>query len=303
MRSPRSVEAETRPAAAPLVEKARAKVNLTLHIRARRADGWHDLESLVAFAGAHDDVRLWPGEDLSLTVNGPHAQACGPDEDNLILRAARALAARIPELTLGRFGLTKRLPAAAGLGGGSADAAAALRLLARANRLPSKDERVFAAAVETGADVAACLDPRARMMRGRGEDLGDPIVLPPLFATLVNPGVALETRQVFARIRLAPGEATPFRAHPEIGAEGFDALVAKLRSARNDMEDAAGVLAPVVDDVLAVLGAARGAKVVRMSGSGATCFALFADRHAALRCARVVRRHHPGWWTRATVLR
>lgn len=292
-----------------LVERAPAKVNLTLHIRARRDDGWHDLESLVAFAGAHDVVSLQPGdgdsgEDLSLAVSGPAAAAVGPAQDNSVLKAARALAARVEGLRVGAFRLLKRLPAAAGVGGGSADAAAALRLLARLNNLALDDVRLRAAASETGADVPVCLDPRARMMTGRGEDVGPPLRLPAIYAVLVNPGVALPTPDVFAQVGLKPGERAIWGAHPGIEpGESFDALLPKLRKGRNDLEDAASVLAPAVGHVLAVLGAARGARLVRMSGSGATCFAVFETHYAAARAARIIRRDHPGWWVRPTALR
>lgn len=287
-----------------LIEKAPAKVNLTLHIRGRRDDGFHDLESLVAFAGVHDVVSLEPADALSIAVSGPTASAAGPGENNSVLKAARALAERVEGLRLGAFRLVKRLPAAAGVGGGSSDAAAALRLLARLNELSPGDPRVVEAAQASGSDVPVCLDPRARMMSGRGEIVGPALALPPVFATLVNPGVALSTPAVFAQIGMAPGERAIWGAHPLImPGEPFDALLAKLRKGRNDMEDAASVLAPVVGHALAVLGAARGARLARMSGSGATCFALFETCHAAARAARAIRRDHPGWWVRPTVLR
>jgi len=287
-----------------LAERAPAKVNLTLHVRGRRADGYHDLESLVAFAGVHDLLTLEPADELSLVIDGPGAGAIGPLADNSVLKAARLLAHHAPGLRTGRFRLLKRLPAAAGVGGGSADAAAALRLLARLNAMALDDARVRAAAEATGSDVPVCLDPRARMMRGRGELVGPPIALPPLFAVLVNPGVALSTPAVFREIGLAPGETSPFGQHPDIqSGEAFEELAPKLRKARNDMEDAASVLAPVVGHVLAVLAAAPGARLARMSGSGATCFALFADCRRAARAARTIRRDHPGWWVRPTLLR
>ncbi|MDP2356716.1 MAG: 4-(cytidine 5'-diphospho)-2-C-methyl-D-erythritol kinase [Beijerinckiaceae bacterium] len=293
-------------AAAPgaLDERAPAKVNLTLHVCGRREDGFHDLESLVVFAGVHDRLTLQPGDDLSIEVDGPEAAAAGPAHDNSVLKAARALAAQVDGLRVGAFHLTKRLPAAAGIGGGSSDAAAALRLLARLNEVSMDDPRVIAAARDTGSDVPVCLDPRARMMSGRGEIVGPPLALPPIFAVLVNPGVALSTPDVFAQIGYKRGERSIWGAHPVIEAsERFDVLVPKVRKGRNDMEDAASVLAPVIVHVLAVLGAARGAKLARMSGSGATCFALFETCHAAARAARVIRRDHPGWWVRSTLLR
>ena len=286
-----------------LIERAPAKINLSLHVRGRRADGWHDLESLVAFAGVADLLQLAPSNALSLSVEGPNAQFAGPLDDNLVLRAARALQALIPHLRTGRFHLLKRLPAAAGIGGGSSDAAAALRLLARLNEISLNDPRLYAAAGEIGSDVPVCLDPHARMMLGRGGELGARLVLPPLFAVLLNPGVGLETRRVFAEMGYAPGDVSPFGPHPDIGLETYASLSAKLKLARNDMEDAASVLAPIIGHALSVLGAAPGAALARMSGSGATCFALFADCRAAARAAKAIRRHHPEWWTKATLLR
>lgn len=287
-----------------LIERAGPKINLSLLVEGRRADGYHALVSLVAFGGGGDLLALAPGEALALSVLGPTAQAAGAGPDNLCLKAARALAERVAGLTLGRFTLTKRLPVAAGLGGGSSDAAAALRLLARANGLDRDDPRLIAAAREVGADVPVCLDQRARMMTGLGHDLGPVLKLPPLYAVFANPGVALATRDVFARLGLAPGQTHALQPHPALRS-GLDAaaLLAALKKTRNDLEDPACVLAPVVGDVLAVLGAARGARLARMSGSGATCFALFEDRRLAAKAARAIRRDHPGWSVWASALR
>ena len=286
------------------IARAPAKINLTLHIPRRREDGWHEIESLVVFAGTADRLTLRPDAELSLFVDGPTAPNAGANDDNLVLRVARALVERAPGLRTGAFHLTKRLPVAAGIGGGSSDAAAALRLLARANHLSLDDPRVMAAAAECGSDIPVCLHARARMMRGRGEILGPLMKLPPLFAVLVNPGVPLETKSVFARIGLARGEALDFGKHPDLGeAPAHDALFAALKHARNDMEDAASVLAPIVGHCLAVLSAARGMKLARMSGSGATCFALFEDCRAAATAAKVIRRDHPEWWVKASLLR
>jgi 4-diphosphocytidyl-2-C-methyl-D-erythritol kinase len=286
-----------------LSTRARAKINLTLHIPHRREDGWHELISLVAFAGCGDHVTLAPGP-LSLSLSGPMQTEIAGEADNLILRAARHLADRIEGLRLGRFALSKHLPVASGIGGGSADAAAALRLLAEVNDIALDDPRVLEAAAVTGADVPVCVASAARIMGGRGELLGPPIRLPPLFAVLVNPRQPLETRLVFARMGLRPGEARDYGMHPEVG-DGLDgpALLALLRRARNDMEDAASVLLPSVGAQLAVLAAARGCKIARMSGSGATCFGLFEDCHAAARAAKAIRRDHPSWWVKSTALR
>ncbi len=287
-----------------LIERAHAKVNLTLRVNCRRADGYHDLESLVAFASAADLLTLTPGPALSLRVEGPTAAAAGDGDGNLVLKAARELAAGIPHLASGAFHLEKRLPVAAGLGGGSSDAAAALRLLARANGLALDDARVLDAARRIGSDVPVCLESRARAMRGAGELLGPQLNLPPLFAVLVNPGVGVSTPQVFARLGLQPGEVHGFGKPPAF-ADGmpFDAMIAALRKGRNDLEDAAIFDAPAISHVLAVIAAAPGCRLARMSGSGATCFGLFATRSGAIRAARVIRRDNRNWWATAVLLR
>jgi len=178
----------------PLLEKACAKINLTLRVFGRREDGYHELESLVAFADLADKLELEPARATALEISGPFAAACGPVADNLVLKAAAALAARVGALQSGRFLLEKTLPVAAGIGGGSADAAAALRLLARLNGLAPDDPRLAAAALATGADVPVCLDSRSRIMRGVGDLLSEPFALPSLPALLVNPGTPLATR-------------------------------------------------------------------------------------------------------------
>ena len=287
-----------------LVEHAPAKINLSLHIVGRRDDGFHELESLVAFTASGDSLSLDLNAPLSLSVDGPTAGHAGALNDNLVLRAARALSAEVPDLKTGGFHLVKRLPVAAGIGGGSSDAAAALRLLARANNISLDDPRLFEAAAAIGSDVPVCVAAQARMMLGRGERLGPLLALPRLFAVLVNPGVPVETKTVFARIGLQAGQASGFGPHPVIDANmSFDALLAAMKKARNDMEDAASVIAPVIGHCLAVLAAARGAKLARMSGSGATCFAVFDDCRAAKMAACVIRRDHPEWWVKSALLR
>src|ERR1700733_8941519 len=176
---------------------APAKVNLTLHIVGRREDGWHELDSVVAFAGCGDWLSFEPADALSLTVEGPTAEAAGESDENLVLRAARALSERVSGVRLGRFRLTKNLPVAAGLGGGSSDAAAGVRALGDANNLAADEPRLIAAAQATGADVPVCLEARARTMAGLGERLGPLLQLPPLFAVLANPRVAVATPAVF----------------------------------------------------------------------------------------------------------
>lgn len=289
------------PPSALLHERAPAKVNLTLRVLGRRADGYHDLSSVVAFAGAGDRLSLRPGAELSLALEGPGAPVLAGEADNLVLKAARALAARVPGLRLGRFTLAKKLPVAAGLGGGSADAAAALRLLARANGLPVDDERLFEAALATGSDVPVCLYGRSCLMAGRGEAL-TPLALPRFGAVLVNPRVAVATAGVFRALALAPGTALDVGGAAFPPAPSRAALLDWLAMEPNDLEPPARMLAPVLGDVEQALGATAGARLVRMSGSGATMFALYDDCRAAAAAARQVTGAHPGWWVKSTVL-
>jgi 4-diphosphocytidyl-2-C-methyl-D-erythritol kinase len=300
-------ELRKRGASVPAVraERAPAKINLTLRVLGRRPDGYHDIESLVVFAGVGDTLTFAPARALALTVNGPTAAASGTIGDNLVLKAARALAERVDGLKPGRFVLTKRLPVAAGVGGGSSDAAAALRLLARANRIALGDPRLMEAARVTGADVPVCLDPRPRMMRGIGEILSGPLALPKLPAVLVNPRVAVPTKDVFAALRgqlKAQNEGasdTKLESRPRMK---MTELIDAVAGGRNDMEAPAVAIAPVIAQVLADLRALRGCRLARMSGSGATCFGLFGTAQAAAAAARALRVKHPDWWIRVTKL-
>ena len=286
-----------------LVEAAPAKVNLTLRVVGRRSDGYHDLESLVVFADVADRLSFVPGESLSLTVRGPGADAAGEGDDNLVLKAARALAARRSGLRFGAFRLDKRLPVAAGLGGGSSDAAAALRLLAQANDLARDDADLAAAARATGADVPVCLDPRARIMRGTGDRLSAPLALPALPAVLVNPGVAMPTKDVFAAWTDAGSPSGPALDDVELRAANTrDRLLQLLATKSNDLERPAIALAPAIADVLAALRALPGCRLARMSGSGATCLALAASATAARAAEGSLREARPHWWVRAVTL-
>jgi 4-diphosphocytidyl-2-C-methyl-D-erythritol kinase len=282
--------------------RAPAKINLTLRVVGRRTDGYHELESLVAFAGLCDWVSFEPGRDPVLELLGPRAGEAGPVDENLVLRASRALAACVPELELGRFRLVKRLPAAAGLGGGSADAAAALRLLADAAGLSVDDPRVRDAAKATGADVLACLCPRARMMTGVGDQLGPLIPLPRIFAVLVNPQVQAPTPKVFAALGLAPGSSLKSSAQSFDSLGDSTAILDFLASGRNDLEAAAVRIAPAIALVRERLARIPAAIATGMSGSGATCFALFGDRRSATLARRVVTAERPDWWVEATAI-
>jgi 4-diphosphocytidyl-2-C-methyl-D-erythritol kinase len=290
-----------------LVEEGRAKVNLSLRVVGRRADGYHDLESVVAFADCADRLTLEPGGELKLATTGPLAAACGDTSDNLVFKAAKLLAEAVPNLKLGAFALDKVLPVAAGIGGGSADAAAALRLLASLNNLSLDDPRLQQVALATGADVPVCLFSRACDMTGVGEQLL-PLALPSMPCVMVNPRVPVATKDVFKALGLRNGEllvgATDVleaAAWPEEGASIAD-WVEILETVPNDLEAPAMRIEPVIGDVLEALRYSAGVKLARMSGSGATCFAIFgasADAHAA---AEKIRRDHPGWWVHAGTL-
>jgi len=289
-------------ATVPFVENAPAKVNLSLRVLGRRDDGYHEIESLVAFADVGDFLSLTPGDELSLAVQGPHAAQAGEGAGNLVLKAAAALAARLPGMRTGAFWLDKQLPVAAGLGGGSADAAAALRALGRANDLAADDPRLYEAARVTGADVPVCLDPRPRVMRGIGEVLSAPLALPALPAVLVNPRIALATKAVFAG--WAPSVERYDACDPAVIARLTDreGLLQFLMRQPNDLEFSAIALAPDIAEVLHALRGLPGRGLARMSGSGATCFALFASAAKAIEAGNALRAKYPRWWVRATAL-
>ncbi len=291
-----------------LSENGRAKVNLTLRVVGRRTDGYHDIESVVAFADCADHLTLTPGSELDLRTSGPLAEACGATSDNLVIKAAHLLRERVPDLKVGSFTLEKVLPVAAGIGGGSADAAAALRLLAQLNGLAFDDPRIIAVAQSTGADVPVCVASRACVMTGVGENL-QPLNLPKMPSVMVNPCVPVATKDVFRALGLRNGEllvgATDVllqdRSWPEPDASVAEWIEA-FAEVGNDLEAPALRIHPVIDEVLSALRDAKGAKLARMSGSGATCFAIFADDADAQAAAEKIRRDHPVWWVHAGTL-
>jgi 4-diphosphocytidyl-2-C-methyl-D-erythritol kinase len=290
-----------------LIEEGRAKVNLSLRVVGRRADGYHDLESVVAFADCADRLTLEPGGELKLTTTGPLAAACGDTSDNLVVKAARLLAEAVPGLKLGAFALDKVLPVAAGIGGGSADAAAALRLLARLNDLALDDPRLQKVALATGADVPVCLVSRACDMTGVGEQLL-PLALPSMPCVMVNPRVPVATKDVFQELGLRNGEllvgvtdVIRAPAWPEEGGSIAD-WVAVLERVPNDLEAPALRIQPLIGEVLEALRDSAGVKLARMSGSGATCFAIYGAANEAHTAAEKIRRDHPGWWVHAGTL-
>lgn len=271
-------------------ERAPAKVNLSLRVTGRRADGYHLLDSVVVFAGIGDALRAEPADALRLRVVGPHAGSLAAEPDNLVLRAARALAAETGVTAGADLILDKQLPVASGIGGGSADAAAALRLLTRFWAVDIADRDLDRLAAGLGADVPVCLHGRPARMRGIGDRL-DP--LPGAFPTaglvLVNPGVAVSTQAVF---RAMPGQFAP-EAAPEAWAD-LPALIRWLHQAPNDLQEPAAALCPAIADVLRSLREQSDCLIARMSGSGATCYALFPDIPQARAAAAALSR--PGWW-------
>jgi len=269
-----------------VAEFAPAKVNLFLHVTGRRADGYHLLDSLVVFAGVGDEVTVAPADDLSLTLDGPGAEGLAAEADNLVLRAARALAAEAGIVPRAHIRLTKRLPIAAGLGGGSADAAATLRALERLWGLRADLPRIAAG---IGADVPACIRSRPCRMGGIGEVLGAAPALPRFGLVLANPGVALATPAVFR------ARGGPFSAPAQLPEGWTDAaaLARGLAPLTNDLQPAAQSLCPAVTATLAALRALPGCLLARMSGSGATCFAILPTPEDAAAAAAML---PASWW-------
>lgn len=275
-----------------IAAEAPAKINLYLHVTGRRADGYHLLDSLVGFAAVGDTVRARADDALRLSVSGPFAAAVPSGPDNLVLRAARALAAATGIEPRAHIHLVKRLPVAAGIGGGSADAAAALKALADLWAVRPAAEDLRALALTLGADVPVCLAGHPAGVTGIGEEITPAPALPACWMVLVNPGVEVSTPAVFARRQGPLSPAAPLRT-PPVDAED---LARRLAERRNDLTAAAAALEPLVATVLAELDLLPGALLSRMSGSGATCFALFASREEAERAAQRLRQERPGWW-------
>ena len=284
-----------------LTETASAKVNLSLRVLGRRLDGYHELESIVAFATVSDELRLEPGLPFELEVDGPFRTVI--DGENLVSKAVRLVfEASGGRLKSGRIRLTKNLPVAAGLGGGSADAAAVLRLLQRANPAIADTLDWAEIALKLGADVPVCLASRAALMTGIGERLSPITRVPPVAILLVNPRLPLSTTDVFHALAAPPvGSTAPT---PQIPAfSDFEDLIRTLAASSNDLEHVARKLCPAVGDVLQALAALPGARLVRMSGSGPTCFALFATLAEADTAGRRLSETRPEWWAAAGTVR
>jgi 4-diphosphocytidyl-2-C-methyl-D-erythritol kinase len=281
---------------APVEELAAAKINLDLWVTGRRADGYHELDSLVVFAPPCDRLRFEAGGQLTLEVTGPFAAALAGEPDNLVLRAARRLAERVGHAPEARITLNKRIPVAAGLGGGSADAAATLRGLNRLWRLGLSAADLAPLAAGLGADVPVCLASRPTRMRGVGDRLEPIEGLPRLPLVLVNPRQPVPTAAVFA------GLTGAFGPPPELGAPPGERgpLLAWLRARANHLEAPARRLLPAIGTVLDALSSQAGCQLARMSGSGATCFGLFDSGAALAPAAAALAKAHPEWWVATT---
>ncbi len=266
-------------------EFAPAKINLTLHVTGRRPDGYHLLDSLVAFVDVGDVLSYQPFANLRLALSGPFAVGLTAEPDNLVLRAARLLG----QHSGADLELIKNLPIASGIGGGSSDAAATLRLLARVWQCPLPPP---AALLTLGADVPVCLTPRSVRMTGVGEHL-QPVSLPAADIVLVNPGVSVATPSVFRALARATNAPMP-EILPEM--PDVDALCDFLAAMRNDLEAPATGLCPEITTAKTRLAAQKGCLLARMSGSGATCFGLFRNQAAARQAESAIRQNHPAWW-------
>ncbi|MFZ3482309.1 4-(cytidine 5'-diphospho)-2-C-methyl-D-erythritol kinase [Sphingomonas sp. 3-13AW] len=272
-------------------EVARAKLNLALHVRGRRPDGYHELETLFAFVRDGDLLTVSPAEQDSFAITGPFAATLQGDGDNLVTRARDRFRAAFGDRRGHQILLDKRLPVASGIGGGSADAAATLRALAALDGVSLNHPDLLACADALGSDVPACLLSRTAIGRGRGEELTPVDGLAGIPALLVNPGVGVSTAAVFSRWDGV-----------DRGPIGIGNPLEVARTGRNDLEPPARELAPEIDAVLAELERQDGTWMVRMSGSGATCFALFDDRARCTAAASTIRSAHPGWWCLETEL-
>lgn len=278
-------------AAHPLARLAPAKVNLSLHLRGRRPDGYHLLDSLVVFPAIGDRVEARPADGLSLEISGPFAGDVSHGADNLVLRAATALAGRHGVDRGAALHLIKALPVASGIGGGSSDAAAALELLGRLWKVAVPDDL----ALSLGADVPVCrAAPIATRMQGIGERLSPAPPLPGFWLVLANPSLAVPTRAVFAGVR--DPDPPPPPEPPRSGFADFRAFAAWLATQRNDLEAPAASLCPAIRVVIEALAEAP---VARMSGSGATCFAVLETEPEAAAIVERLRRAAPDWWVAA----
>jgi 4-diphosphocytidyl-2-C-methyl-D-erythritol kinase len=268
---------------------APAKINLFLHITGKREDGYHALQSLMAFADIGDDLEFFAQKNFEVEVKGPFAEGLGAAEDNLVYKAAQLLSEEYKIPPQGKIILTKNLPIASGIGGGSADAAAALKGLVRLWKLPDEPARLQQMALRLGADVPACLESKTVWAEGIGEMLTLVPDMPPLHFALVNPLVPVATADVFKKFH---GRFSQPRLFP--GPRGM--TVGELKTRRNDLTEAALAAAPVIRDALAAISETDGCLLSRLSGSGATCFGLYNGVEEAQQAGEAIKAQHPEWW-------
>ncbi len=283
-------------------ERARAKVNLTLQVAGRRLDGYHELRSLIAFADIADELTFDPTGEGGLTLEGPFAEAI--DGENLILKAKRTVAGWLGRELDGGFRLQKRIPVAAGLGGGSSDAAAAIRVLFRAYGADWNVENFITKSAIIGADVPVCLYNKAALVAGIGERISPAPYLGTLPAVLVNPGIKVPTAEVFGRLNAPPysGDGEGKDNAPDDSFASLEEVALALKDGRNDLEPAAIALEPAIAEVLDALRNRRGCVLARLSGSGPTCFGLFPSPEIASAAADEIKTLRPNWWVAATAL-
>lgn len=277
---------------------ARAKVNLYLHIVGKRADGYHLLDSLIVFAETGDTIRVESADDLTLAIDGPFSHGLDTGDGNLVMRAARALRDLSGTRQGATIRLTKNLPLASGIGGGSADAAATLLALIDLWHMRPDRAALYGLAEKLGADVPVCLDGHPSFVGGVGEDIQSAGTLPQMHILLVNPLVETPTPAVFKARHGAFSASARWRQAPQTPRD----LADYLKGRRNDLTDPAIIVAPIVADVLQAITDTPGCLLSRLSGSGATCFGLYESAAAAKAALIAVKARHPSWWSAAAAI-
>ena len=285
-----------------IIKNAKAKVNLFLHVNDKRADGYHFLESLVAFAEVKDILEFYPQKNIELDIKGKFAKNLLQEEaaaQNIVIRAAELIQNKYAKDKGAKIVLTKNIPVGAGLGGGSSDAAATIEGLCELWELDLSNDEKQDLGIKLGADVPVCLLGKPAFVSGIGEKLLEIKTLPEFNIVLVNPNIYLSTKRVFERGFLNFSEEinTNFSE-----TEDYDDYIEILSSTRNDLEENAKELVPEINDILNVLASSEGALIARMSGSGATCFAIFKTKSQAENCAKKIRAENPQWWVENTVI-
>ena len=291
----------TRQMAGEIACKARAKINLALHVTGRRNDGYHLLDSFVVFADISDLLNIAPAQHTGLDISGLFGDGLPVENDNLVLQAFQTLSDAMPiPLPTTEFKLEKNLPVSSGIGGGSADAAAALNGLVDLWQVDIDRHELAKIALSLGADVPVCLAGHNCQMRGIGEDLTAIDDFPRMDCVLVNPGVGVSTPDVFKELAL-PSDQSAFSPLSDLPASNqAGEWIEWLGAARNDLQDAAIKLTPVIEQAIGALEQTGTCQLARMSGSGATCFGLFDNGDDARKAAEKIAGEHPDWWVVAT---